>query len=500
MSWGRQAAQGAFWNYAAFLVSKGLLFVATLVLARVLPKEDFGLVSMALLIITAFDILRDAGIGAALIYHQGDPRPAADLAFVLSAGLGIGLFIANWLLAPWLALYFSTDSHDDLALLTSMVQILGLTLFFASLGSTQDALLQKDINYRRRMIPEVGRTAIKGGLQVVLALTGWGVWSLVYGQVIGEAGATLLLWGVARWRPTFRPDWKLLRPIAGYGAQMISISGLGWLIADLDYLIIGRLLGAVPLAIYTLGFRIPEMVIRNLALSVATVAFPVTARLQADLKALRDAYLTMQHYMLMLLAPLSFGLYATTPVLMRLLFGTKWEATIPVMKVLCLYMLVSGVGTWAGVVYKAVGRPDILNKLAIVNLVLLAPVLWWCTEHGGIVAVAWGQVVMRLVYMVMHLIVVARFVHISVVANLRVIWPPIAAAGLMALAVRAVWLLDPSQTSVLVLALAVVVGGATYLGLMWLIDRRALQALLTFGWGFLSRGRPAGTPQPVTNT
>src|SRR3954462_642581 len=100
MSLGRQAAQGAIWNYTAFLVSKGLLFVATLVLARLLTPAQFGLVGMALLVILVLDIFRDFGIGAALIYRQDDQQAAADLTFVLSIGIGSFLFVTNWLLAP----------------------------------------------------------------------------------------------------------------------------------------------------------------------------------------------------------------------------------------------------------------------------------------------------------------------------------------------------------------------------------------------------------------
>src|SRR5438270_2634770 len=96
MSLGRQAAHGAAWNYAAFLVSKGLLFVATLILARLLSPADFGLVGMALLVISILDILRDFGIGAAVIYYQKEGQAAADLAFILSSAIGILLFALNW--------------------------------------------------------------------------------------------------------------------------------------------------------------------------------------------------------------------------------------------------------------------------------------------------------------------------------------------------------------------------------------------------------------------
>src|SRR5438045_7890253 len=174
MSLGRQAAQGAVWNYSAFLVSKGLLFVATLVLARLLTPAEFGLVGMALLVITLLDILRDFGIGSALIYRQRDGVATANMAFFLSGGIGLFLFLANLLLAPLAAGFFKTSGPQETAALTLLLQVLGASLLFSSLGSVHDALLQKEIDYRRRMVPEVGRTLVKGVLSVVLALVGWG--------------------------------------------------------------------------------------------------------------------------------------------------------------------------------------------------------------------------------------------------------------------------------------------------------------------------------------
>src|SRR5215213_8288436 len=190
MSLGKQATTGAIWNYLAFVVSKSFLLVATLILARLLRQDEIGLMSMALLVILVFDLMRDFGSGPALIYRQKDGAAAAEVAFVISASLGVGLFLLNWLLSPLVVGFFPKASNP--ALLTSMLQVLGFSLLFTALGSTQDALLQKEINYRRRMIPEVGRTLVKGGLQVGLALTGFGVWSLVIGQVVGELCALIL--------------------------------------------------------------------------------------------------------------------------------------------------------------------------------------------------------------------------------------------------------------------------------------------------------------------
>ena len=138
MSFGKQAAQGAVWNYGTFLVSKGLLFVATLVLARTPVARRFRLVGMALLVITVLDIFREFGIGSALIYQQKNGVAAANLAFTMSAGIGLSLFALNWLLAPDAVQFFKTTGPEQAELVTNLLRVLGFSLLFALFGSTQD--------------------------------------------------------------------------------------------------------------------------------------------------------------------------------------------------------------------------------------------------------------------------------------------------------------------------------------------------------------------------
>jgi PST family polysaccharide transporter len=297
---------------------------------------------------------------------------------------------------------------------------------------------------------------------------------------------------MSRWRPTFHLDWALFRPMLRYGAQIMMVDTLGTAVANIDYIIIGRLLGEAPLALYTYAFRIPELTIKNMAQAVSTAAFPVAARLQDDLDALRNAYLRMQHYMLVILAPLGLGLFAVTPALIHLLLPARWWPLIPAMMLLSIYMVLGGINHWPGVIYKAVGRPDILNVLSFIKLAMLLPALWWGAVNYGIEGVAWGQVIVRAAGILIDMWVVSRFVHVPVRDNLRVLWPPLAAAVIMAAVVRGVFMvLDPTETNPFVLPLAIGVGAGIYAAVIWLLDRNTVGALLDLARSLLRRPRPA---------
>jgi hypothetical protein len=156
--------------------------------------------------------------------------------------------------------------------------------------------------------------------------------------------------------------------------------------------------------------------------------------------------------------------------------------------------VLGAINHWPGVVYKAVGRPDILNRLSFLKLAMLAPALWWAASNYGIVGVAWAHLVVRLIGILLDMGVVSRFVKVSVLANLRVIWPPMAASLVMALAMRVIFMLSPDERSILVMLLAVVAGAALYAATIWMLDRQAVVSLLTLGRSLIKRRRAAPAP------
>jgi O-antigen/teichoic acid export membrane protein len=195
----------------------------------------------------------------------------------------------------------------------------------------------------------------------------------------------------------------------------------------------------------------------------------------------------MQRYMLAILAPLGAGLYALTPPLIHLLFQARWDPIIPVMQILSIYMLLGGVNHWPGVVYKALGRPGILNVLSLVKLVLLVPTLWWCAANYGIVGVAWGQLAVRIVGIVIDMRVVSSFVSVSVWANVRALIPSLTASALMAATLQILLNAAPGQPGIPALIVLVVAGAAEYAGLLWLLDSEAVDALFALARTFIPR-------------
>jgi O-antigen/teichoic acid export membrane protein len=467
----KKTVKNALWNYGTFATSKGVVFISTIILARVLAPDDFGLMALGLTIMNYLDIIGELGIGAALVYRQDNPEKSANVAFALSVTSGILLTAGAWLIAPGVAAFFNEPRVTDL------FRVLALGLFISSLGNIHSAILSKQLDFRRHLIPQVGRTVVKGVVSVVGALVGLGVWSLVWGQIAGILTSTILYWIVLRWRPRFTFDLPIMRALAGYGVQIVLASILGSFLSNVDYLFIGRLQDSTQLGLYTMGFRLPELVILSLVVVIGQAIFPTYARLQGDKAAIQNGYIVLLRYISMLTVPVGVGMFLIAPDFVLLFYTERWAAAIPVMQVLALYAVAWSLSYNAGDIYKATGRARIINQIAIVRLLVTVPVLWIAAQQS-IYAVALGQLFTAVVLTVFTLVVANRALGVRFGAMLDAVMP--AALSAVVMFVGTTFILQttvPNAPHGIRLAVAIVSGAALYLGAFWLIRREAfLQA------------------------
>lgn len=477
------AVRGTAWNYATYMLSKGAVAVTTVILARLLLPQDFGLMALGLLCINYLDWIRDLGVGPAVIYRQEDPDRTSDVAFALSMAFTSTLAVVAVFAAPVAAAFFDEPRA------TGVIRVLAVALLVSGLGSIHESRLRKHLDFRRRLTPELARAISKGAIAIALAILGFGVWSLVWGQVASTVVATAIYWRISDWRPRVTWDPDIARHLIRYGLPMVGVS-LGAMFHDnIDYLVIGRRMQAADLGFYTLGFRIPELVIISSCIVISQVLFPAYARLQSDRVALRAEYLAALRAVTLFTVPAGIGLALVAPEAVTVLYSQQWAPTIPVMRLLAIYAVVYSLSFHAGDVFKAMGRPNILNLLTIVQLSFSVPVLWIAAGHT-IVHVAAAMVGLIAVLTVIRLTVTVRLLGVRVTALLTAVRPAILAsmpmsAGLVTMG--AVTVMDPPWR----LVTNVMLGALLYLAGLRVFDRDAFHAIAGAARRLLS-GPPVG--------
>jgi O-antigen/teichoic acid export membrane protein len=467
----RQAVQSTFWAYGSFVSGKLLVFISTIILARLLVPEHFGLMAYCLIAIQYLDILNGFGVGSALIARRDRVEEAANAALAIGVVSGIALYGVAWFVAPVLAAFFREDAVTDL------FRALAIVVPISAIGQVPSAIIQRQMRFKAKFVPDIARSIFKGGVSIVLAWQGFGVWSLVYGQIIGEIAATIVLLAIAKWRPTRRFDGAVTRDVMRYGAHIIVVGIAGAAVINVDYLVIGRVLGAAALGYYTLAYRIPELVIRNTNYVIGRVAFPLLSQVQSDEQRLRSVYASLLRYVSLFAFPAGVGMALVAPLFIRVFYTERWDPAIPVMQFVALALAVSSIGYLPGIIYKSINRPEILNYLSLVKLVLTLGVLL-VAVRWDIAGVAAGQLLLAGIFVGLDTALVSRILRFPASEVVRAVIPALAGTAVMAAILLVVDLaLTPEGVAGLVMLIGIAV--AVYAVTVLVVSRETVDRART---------------------
>jgi len=467
----QKTAWGFVWNFSAYFLGKLVVLITTSILARVLAKNDFGLIAIAVVAINYLSVLKDLGLGVALIQRKGDVQEAANTVFTINLIIGLVLSVIIIPLAPLIAIYFRDPQ------VTSVVRWMGISFIINALGSVHTNWLVRDLNYRRKLIPDIGSPLIKGVVSIGMAYLGYGVWSLVFGQLAGAIASVVLVWIVLPWRPRLTLDRNIARGLMKFGASVTAIDIMTEITDNIDYVIVGRIFGLVPLSIYTLAYRLPEMLLIGNLWVMGGVVFPAFSTVQDKPNELRKGFLASVRLVELIAVPISLGLFIAADPIVRVVFGEQWLEAIPVLRVLAIYAWVYSLGYHVGGFYKAIGRPDILLKLSILTLIIIIPALL-IGARFGIIGVAVGHLVAILIRRVISLGLATRFVNVTILDIFGELRSSLIAAVVMAPITFAAYYLTTGLNPFLQLIFIVLSGAMSYLGVLWWIEKENLLRLL----------------------
>jgi PST family polysaccharide transporter len=334
----------------------------------------------------------------ALILLPGDRR-RNDAGLLVSFSVSALLVGAAMLAAPSVGRFFGEPEVGPI------LRVLSLSLLLRAWGQVPDAILLRDLRFRERFRANAARAVVQGAVWIGLAIWGLGVWALVLGYLSGYAVNSAIMWRYVSYRPSrtfWRVKWSTIRPLLVFSAPLVGSLLLLALINDVDYLIVGRRLGATALGYYTIAFRVPQMVISNTFLVFSQVMVPVLVRAGIDPARLRRGYLRTLRLQTTFGLSAAAGLAVVAPLLVPVLFGARWSPAIVPMVALSLYATLRSLAWGATDVYKAMGRPNLALISSLAWFVALVPALFLGTRLG-IEGVAWSQLGVALVAsLIMH--------------------------------------------------------------------------------------------------
>ncbi len=424
MSLKRQAAQGVFWAAASNWGAQVSGFLVFAVLSRLLQPEDFGLIALAV-VFTAFTrLVAEQGLADAIVQRATVDREHLDTAFWANLAASIVLAAVLILTAPFIAdLLDEPDLSPVLAWLSASIVLRGFS-------SVQRAILRRNLEFAKLTIRSLASVVVGGVAGIVAAFADYGVWSLVIQSLTTEVVGVAALWTVSSWRPGLRFSLSTLRGLLLFGVNVVGFRVLLFLSRRADDLLIGVVLGPVALGFYVVAYRFLRLMGNITTIVIGTVAFPVFSRLQEDRDRVRRAYYKAIRLTSLIAFPAFLGASVTAPEVIRLMFGSGWSDSVPVMQILALAGLVQAVLFAPGVVMKALGKPS--WRLAIIALITTTNlVTFLIVVRHGIVWMAAAFTIVSYVLAPVTLMAARRLLDTDAKTLVRQIIAPLGASILM---------------------------------------------------------------------
>lgn len=366
MSLRSQVLSGLFWTGGARVLSQILTWAITLVVIRLLSPGDYGLLAMASVFMSFLVMMAEAGLGTALIQAPDVDELKLRRIFGAVILIDAALFLLQFAAAPAIAHFFAEER------LVLIIRVLAVQFLLNIFTVIPGALLSRKLDFKRQSIIGLAGAACGSLSTLGLALSGYGVWALIIGTLVGAGIAGLAINVVApflKW-PDF--SFKDLRRVVMYGGQVTAARLLWFLYSQADMLIAGKLLGKELLGFYSVSMHLASLPTQKVSSIVNQVAFPAFAKTQHDPDQAALYLLKAVRILSFVGFPVLWGMSSVAPELVTVVLGSKWDPAIFPLQALSLVMVLRIINVILGTATDGMGRPDIgLTNIIIANIVML---------------------------------------------------------------------------------------------------------------------------------
>lgn len=471
----QSATSGVKWNFGSQAIQQAAQLVVIAVLARLLSPADFGLVGMAMVVIGFVSVFRDLGTSAAVIQSKELSEELVSSVFWANAAFGALGTLILVLAAPLAASYY----HEPR--ITSVLRVLAFSFVVSGVTILQKTLFERKLAFR--LIAKVEMAGVLCGALAGIssAQAGAHVWALVIQSVTTATVTSLLLWHFSDFRPRLVFHWSEIRRIRGYSANLTGYNTFSYFTGNADYLIIGHFLGATPLGIYTLAYRIMLYPVQSVTTVVSRVLFPMYSRLQDDNNHFRLAYLRTAALLAFITFPMMLGMAAVATPFVWSVFGPKWVPAIPLIRILAPIGMLQSVGVTVGAIYLAKGRTDVQLRwgLGSSSVVVLGFLLGL---HWGILGITVSYAITKSFLAIPSFAIPFRYIALRLPDFVAILVRPFTASLVMAILVVTGARSLGGFSNVFALQVLIALGAVSYVGLSWFINRDSicqLRSLMT---------------------
>ncbi len=457
------------WKLMERAGTQGIQLVVQIVLARLLLPEEYGIIAIIDVFITISVIFVQSGLNTALIQKKDADETDFSSVFFLSLLIAGLFYLLLFISAPPIADFFSEPR------LVPVLRVLSLTLFFGAFNSIQNAVIARNMKFKKLFFSSIGAIAVSGAVGIGMAYAGYGVWALVGQMITNQAAVTVILWFTVKWRPKMIFSMPQVKKLFSFGWKLMLSSLILTLYHNLRSVVIGKLYNPAMLGYYDLGYRIPALIIININGSIVSVMLPALSSFQDDRERVKSMVRRAIVTSSFVIFPMMVGLAVVAEPLVATLLTEKWLPAVPFIQFACVAYAFWPMQTANLQAINALGRSDIFLKLEVIKLILGLSILFLAVPYG-VYAIAAGGALSGLISTYINSFPNKKLLDYSYARQLKDILPSFLMSLAMGIIVYSVGFLGLDTLPTLIVQ--ILSGIFSYTAMAWFLKVECLTYLL----------------------
>lgn len=460
----KETVKGVAWSAVEKFSTGGVMFLANIILARILTPKDFGLLAVISIFVQIAQTFIDSGFSNALIQKKDRNQTDYSTVFFFNLAISIGLYIILYICSPLIAHFFDNTQ------LISLTRVVGINLIIGALVSVHRTRLTIQLQFKRQSLITLISSVTAAVISIYYAYRGIGVWALVLLTLINISLQTVLFYVTIKWHPSLVFSTTAFRRLFSYSSKLLGASLIHLLYRNIYPIIIGKKFTPVQLGYFNRADTFAMYAPQTIGQVISRVAFPIFSRLQDDNTRLQNAYSKYIIYSSLIIFPIMIGMIVLAEPLTLLILKEKWLPMVPMLQILCVDWMFDHLCSINLNVLYVKGRSDLAFKLEIIKKIL-AIGIFFISLYWGIIGVCWGRVVYCLIALYLNTYYTKRLIGLSLDKQLKDIFKPLIISLIMGNIIFLIGIINLTVISKIIIC---ILSGILSYSLMLLLFERTL--------------------------
>lgn len=458
--------KGTIWTGIERFWVQGVQFLVMLIVARILSPKDYGLIGMLAIFIHISHSLVESGFSQALIRKKNRTELDHNTIFYFNMAMSVFIYWILYLIAPFVASFYKEPT------LCPVMRIFSIVIILDSVNIVQRALYTIHLDFKKLAHASMSSAVISGIIAIYMAKKGFGVWTLVYQQIIFGIVSTIVLWYCSSWRPRLIYSWKSFKEMFAFGINLLISGLIDTIYNNLYTIVIGKVFNAVSLGYYSRADHYSQLPASNFNSIFLRVTYPVLCMMQDDDNKLRENYRKLLRVSAFLIFPVMCGLAGAAYPSVVMIIGKKWEYAAVLLVPICLAKMWFPIHAINLNLLKVKGRSDLFLKLEIIKK-LLGTCIIFMSIPLGLVFMCYTQIVSSLLSLSINTYYTGKIIHLGFWRQMKDISHILLVSLVMfaILKIMNIWI----ENVCLQFILDIIVGSAFYFGVAYLFRFKEIE-------------------------